>query len=197
MNFIKNNSYSMKIVISIFILLAFVLFSYSWFAYDNGIVDYVPSRDKAAVKKMFQDEWELLIHHTNLNSYSVDFMLDNRSSSQHHKDNKLILKVLRSAGKTVGFTAYYSKSSFWWQLLFVVVDKDYRKKGFASKIIQHDIDDMVKRGALKITIWTRLDNKNARSLYEGKFGFKDIGHHENRYMDLVWYSALNKKALHN
>ena len=194
MNFFINYSHSMKIVISIAALLMVCFCAYTWCSYDNGVVDYVASRDKAAVKRMFKDEWEVLVHHTNLETYNVDFMLDNRSSSQHHKDNKLVLKVLRDAGKTVGFTAYYPKSPFWWQLLFVVVDKDHRKKGFASKLIQYDLDDMVKRGALKITIWTRLDNKNARSLYEGKFGFKDIGHHENRYMDLVWYPKGSHKA---
>ena len=182
----------MKIVIFVTGLLMIGFCAYTWCSYDNGVVDYVASRDKAAIKAMFKDEWEILVHHENLKTYNVDFMLDNRSSSQHHKDNKLVLKVLRDAGKTVGFTAYYPKSPFWWQLLFVVVDKDHRKKGFASKLIQYDLDDMVKRGALKITIWTRLDNKNARSLYEGKFGFKDIGHHEDRYMDLVWYPTSHK-----
>ena len=194
MNFFKNYSHSMKAVLSIAALMMIGFYAYTWCSYDNGVVDYVASRDKIAIKRMIKDEWEILVHHSNLDTYNVDFMLDNSSSSQHHKDNKLVLKVLRHAGKTVGFTAYYPKSSFWWQLLFVVVDKDYRKKGFASKLIQYDIDDMVKRGALKITIWTRLDNTNARSLYEGKFGFKDIGHHENRYMDLVWY-ATSRKAI--
>ena len=70
MNFFKNYSHSMKIVMSIVALLMAGFCVYSWFFYDNGIVDYVASRDKIAVKKMFRDEWEILVHHTNLDSYN-------------------------------------------------------------------------------------------------------------------------------
>ena len=163
-----------------------------WFAYpllvtDDGIVDYVPSRDKAAIKKMFADDWGLLISDESMNTYSVDYMLDNRTPSQYEKADKLILKVLRKDGKTIGFLAYYPKSFYWWHLLFLVVDVDHRRHGYATQLLQFVIDDMIARGALKITIFTRLANTRARALYEGKFGFKDIAHYEDKYMDLVWY----------
>lgn len=183
----------MKIIISILGLFMSVFLFYSWFFYDNGIVDYVASRDKIAIKKMFADDWKMLISDESMNTYSVDFMLDNRSNLQHAKSDKLILKVLRERGKTIGFLAYYPKSSYWWHLLFLVIDKDHRKQGYATKMIQFVIDDMIARGAAKITIFTRLANTKARALYEGKFGFKDIAHYQDKYMDLVWYPAKKNK----
>jgi ribosomal protein S18 acetylase RimI-like enzyme len=171
-----------------------VFLFYSWFFYDNGIVDYVASRDKIAIKKMFADDWKMLISDESMNTYSVDFMLDNRSNLQHAKSDKLILKVLRERGKTIGFLAYYPKSSYWWHLLFLVIDKDHRKQGYATKMIQFVIDDMIARGAAKITIFTRLANTKARALYEGKFGFKDIAHYQDKYMDLVWYPSKKNQT---
>lgn len=187
MKFFENYGHNIKVVLIFCIFLMTAFFVYSWFAYDNGIVNYVESRDKTAIKKMFKDDWHLLISDESMNSYSVDFMLDNRSNSQHTKTNKLILKVLRERGKTVGFLAYYPKSAYWWHLLFLVVDQDYRKKGYASKMLQYFIDDSIARGAIKLSIFTRLANSKARALYEGKFGFKDVAHYDNKYMDLVWY----------
>ena len=187
----------MKIIISILGLFMSAFLTYSWFFYDNGIVDYVASRDKVAIKKMFADDWKMLISDESMNTYSVDFMLDNRSNLQHAKSDKLILKVLRERGKTIGFLAYYPKSSYWWHLLFLVIDKDHRKQGYATKMIQFVIDDMIARGAAKITIFTRLANTKARALYEGKFGFKDIAHYQDKYMDLVWYPAKKKEIKKN
>ncbi|AXK60640.1 hypothetical protein C0J27_02685 [Candidatus Chromulinivorax destructor] len=187
--FFRHYGSNMKKIIGILTCLLGLFFAYSWFFYDNGIVDYVESRDKAAIKKIFADEWKMLISDESMNTYSVDFMLDNRSETQHTKSDKLVLKVLRERGQTIGFLAYYPKSLYWWHLLFLAVDKDHRKKGYATKMLQFVIDDMIARGAAKITIFTRLANTKARALYEGKFGFKDIAHYQDKYMDLVWYPA--------
>jgi len=192
MEVFKNYTGYLKMTIVTLVVIVSLFCTYSWFFCDNGIVDYVESRDKSSIKAMFADEWKMLISDESLNTYSVDFMLDNRSPMQHAKSDKLILKVLRENGKTVGFLAYYPKSTYWWHLLFLVVDKDHRKKGFATKMLQWTLDDMIARGAIKITIFTRLANSKARALYQGKFGFKDIAHHDDKYMDLVWYPPTNK-----
>ena len=42
----------MKIIIIFLGLFMSAFFMYSWFFYDNGIVDYVASRDKPAIKKI-------------------------------------------------------------------------------------------------------------------------------------------------
>ncbi len=179
------SSYSKTIkYIVFFVALTVAAFSvYSWFFYDNGVVDYKAWRDKASVKKMFHDDWQLLQY----GDFDVDFMLDNRSSSQYTAHSNLVLKVLRESGKTIGFLAYYPKSPYCWQMLFLIVDKDHRGKGYASKLVQHFIDDSVARGAVKLMTFTRLINTPARSVYEGKFGFKDVMHYDDKYMDLVLY----------
>ena len=166
-------------------------FGYTISFYSNGIVDYKESRDKAAVKKMFHDDWKLLYYGDmdtiSETDFDVDFMLDNRSSSQHAAHDNLVLKVLRQNDQTVGFLAYYPKSPYWWHMLFLIVDKDHRGKKYAAKLVQFFIDDSVARGALKLSTFTRLINTPARAVYEGQFGFKDVEHHDEKYMDLVLY----------
>ena len=198
MNFFKSYSHSIKIIMIMSAVVIIAWCGYAWTFYDNGIVDYKASRDKAAIKKMFHDDWQLLYYgdwdKITEDNFNVDFMLNNRSSTQHCATSNLVLKVLRDSGETVGFLAYYPRSAYWWHMLFLIVDKDHRRKGYAAKLIQFFIDDSVGRGAIKLTTFTRLINIRARALYEGKFGFKDIGHHENKYMDLVLYPSSTKKS---
>ena len=202
MSFLKSYNSSVKIIIAIIIFGVTGWCGYTWTSCDNGIVDYNASRDKAAVKKMFHDDWQLLyfgdfdkMHETDFN---VDFMLDNRSSSQYYACYDSILKVLRVSGKTVGFLAYYPKSPYWWHMHFIIVDKDHRGKGYASKLVQYFIDDAVQRGAIKLTTFTRLMNTPARSVYEGKFKFKNVGdpyigsEYEGKYLDLLLYPPRKK-----
>lgn len=191
LNFFKSYSHFMKIIIVVVALIVFGWCGYAWFFYDNGIINYKAWRDKSAIKKMFHDDWQLLYYgdmeKITIDDFNIDFMLDNSSSSQYSANKNLVLKVLRDSGKTVGFLAYYPKSPYWWHMLFLIVDKDHRRKGYASKMVQFFIDDTVARGAIKVTTFTRLINVKARAVYEGKFGFKDIGHPDDKYLDLVLY----------
>lgn len=193
MNFFKHYVKFITMLMIIVALMVVGFFGYAWSFYDNGIVDYNKDRDKAAVKKMFHDDWKLLYYgdmdKISEDDFDVDFMLDNRSSSQYAVHSNLVLKVLRESGEAVGFLAYYPKSLYSWHMLFLIVDKEHRGKGYASKLIQFFIDDSIARGAIRLSTFTRLINTPARALYEGKFGFKDIGHHEEKYMDLVLYPA--------
>lgn len=191
MNFLKSYGLVMRIS-ALVLVLVFGWLTFSWLhACDNGIVDYVEQRDKASIKKMFHDDWQLLYYgdfdKISEDDYNVDFMLDNRSSSQYTANHNLVLKVVRENNKTVGFLAYYPRSPYWWHMLFLIVDVDHRRSGCASKLIQFMIDDVVARGAIKVTTFTRLVNTRARALYEGKFKFKDIGHPDDKYLDLVLY----------
>lgn len=191
MKLFKSYGYYITMLIGCIVCCMLGLVAYNYSMHDHGIVDYKASRDKAAIKKMFYDDWQLLYYgdfdKISIDDFNVDFMLDNASSSQISVQRNLILKVLREHGKTVGFLAYYPRSAYWWHMLFLIVDKDHRKHGYASQLIQFFIDDSVARGALKLTTFTRLVNTRARSLYEGKFKFKDIGHPDDKYLDLVLY----------
>lgn len=191
MNFFKSYGQHVKLIIAACMVAVFGFCAYAWVFYDNGVVDYRAFRDKAAVKKMFHDDWQLLQYgdwdKITQDDFDVDFMLDYRSSSQHAAKQNLVLKVLRQSGKTIGFLAYYPHSPYWWQMLFLIVDKDHRGQGNASKLVQYFIDDTVARGAVKLQTFTRLINTSARNVYEKKFGFKDVQHHHDKYMDLVLF----------
>src|SRR3989339_1153355 len=101
-------------------------YGYALTSHDNKIVDYKASRDKVAIKKMFHDDWKMLYYgdwdKISETDFDVDFMLDNRSSSQYSANSNLVLKVLRESDQTVGFLAYYPKSPYWWHMLFLIVD---------------------------------------------------------------------------
>lgn len=197
MNFFASYKQSMKLVLAIVAAIILSFCVYAWNFYDNGVVDYKPWRDKDAVKKIFHDDWQWLQYGDwgtiTEDDFDVDFMLDNRSSSQYSAHSNLILKVYRDAGKTVGFLAYYPKSAYAYQMLFLIVDKDHRGKGYASKLIQYFMDDSIARGAVKLLTFTRVANSRARSLYEGKFGFKATPYvHDDKYIDLTFYPKKNK-----
>lgn len=155
----------------------------------GGIVDFIAVRDRKAIHKMFKDDWDLLISDANQERYSVDLMLDKRTPYQDIILDKLTLKVLRKDNKTVGFAAYYPHSMFSWQLLFLVIDKEYRRKGYASKMLDYVMKDMVKRGAIKIELATRLRNTKARAMYKDKFKFKPLREYPP-YIDYVWYKNI-------
>jgi len=142
---------------------------------SDGIRDFVFEKDFEKIDKLFHkgQNWYWLISDYSSKTYSIDFMLRYRSSSQYEKRYDLVLKVLEIDGDVAGFLAYYPKSLYTWQLLFLVVDQDYRKKGIAKKLLKYAVADMVNRGAIKIDLVTRPVNVKAKALYS-QFGFKQI-----------------------
>jgi len=162
---------------------------------NNGIFDYDAARDKVAVRTMFHEDYKFLYFgnpdEISVNDFDVDFMLDQATSSQYSARHDLVMKVMREEGRTVGFLAYHPRSPYWWHMLFIVVDKKYRRKGYAAQLVQYFIDDVIKRGAIKISTFTRLKNTRARALYEDKFKFKatvlNDEHYQGNYVDLVLY----------
>lgn len=203
MNFFTSYGQGIKISLSMVLVAACGWYGLNSFRCDNGIYDYVESRDKVAIKKMFHDDWQLLyfgdFDKISEDDFNVDFMLDNCSSSQYTATHNLVLKVMREHGKTVGFLAFYPRSPYWWHMLFIIVDQDHRRSGYASKLVQYFIDESVARGAIKVTTFTRLMNTRARALYQDKFKFKDMGdpyvgtENEAKYIDLALYPQQNKK----
>ena len=152
----------------------------------NGIVNFNYNRDRKQVEQLFKDDWMLMLTDESAKTYSVDFMLKNKSSSQHEKRNDLILKVWRENGDVTAFLAYYKKSLYNWQLLFLIVNKDYRGQGRSKAMVQYGLDDMVARGAVRVDLTTRSVNKLAQSLYTKNFGFKQI-YGKGKYFEYVWY----------
>lgn len=178
----KHNRLTLAVVGLLGISLIGGYFIYGYVGF--GVMNYVNMRDRAGVTKMFKDDWNILIAQEHHDTYSLDEFLDEAKSHGEQLENAQF-KVLRKNGKTVAFACYYQKSPFWWHLLFLMVDKDHRRQGYAKKMLNAAIDDMRSRGAIKITISTRQDNKTAQALYHSA-GFTDLDFF-GIYMDLIKY----------
>jgi ribosomal protein S18 acetylase RimI-like enzyme len=151
------------------------------------IQDFDFDRDSASVDDLFHkgDNWYWMLHNGILNTYSLDFMLRYNTSSQSKKLHNLIFKVLKIDGKLAGFLAYYPHSKHVWQLLFLLVDQDFRRQGIAKKLLKFSLDDMAARGALKVDLATRNNNFRSQGLYKG-FGMKQTGSDE-QFVFFSWY----------
>lgn len=136
---------------------------------NEGVFDYEPARDRAAILEIFRKNWYWLIADDN---YSAEYMLDNRASQQTGPAGDLILKVYRVQDKTAGFLAYYHKSFYKGYVLFLVVDEEYRKKGYAEKLLRYALAQLKNDGMTIAQLITRIDNIRAQSLY------KKVGMHE-------------------
>jgi len=122
--------------------------------------------------------------------YSVDFMLRYNTSSQHSKNRDLTLKVATLQGKIVGFLAYYPHSAHVWQLLFLLVDQDFRRQGIARKLLDFAVHDMVRHGAYRITIGTRDNNFRAQNLYQS-YGCKPVNSDVPGFVYFSWHKPTS------
>lgn len=156
---------------------------------DQGIRDFVYQKDKDHIDALFHkdDNWYWLICDASMDTYSLDFTLKYKTSSQYEALHNLVLKVLEIDGKIAGFMAYYPNSMYTWNLLFLVVDPDYRQQGLAMKLLTYGVKDMVGRGAVKIDMVTRPVNTRARALYK-KFGFKQLDEDAD-FVNLTWHKS--------
>lgn len=153
------------------------------------IQDFQLDKDGAAIDELFHqgDNWYWMICNESSATYSVDFMLRNKSSVQYEKRRDLIIKVAKKDNKIVGFLAYFPKSAHVWHLLFLLVDKDFRRQGIAKKLLKFVVNDMVHRGALRVDLATRNNNFRAQSLYKN-FGFKQT-HIDEEFAEFSWYKS--------
>ena len=157
----------MKIILAFSLLICGILHADD----DNGIVDYVSSRDKSALILMIEQSMQQL-NFTDNNSI-VRFFNRVAATPESH------CKVMRQEEKTVGYIRYLytsvpSSASPSWHISTIVVDQNCRRCGHATTMIQSAIDAMIALGADRITINVRADNEPAKILYEQKFGFQEF-----------------------
>lgn len=162
---------------------------------SSPIEDVVFDRDYKQINELFHqsDNWYWMICNAHRDTYSIEYMLRHKASCQYQpaiSHNDLITKVYRENGKAIGFCAYYPHSPYVWQFLFLLVDQEHRGKGVAKKMLQYGVEDMVRRGAIKVVLYTRSDNLKAQNLYK-KFGFKQF-HGDEEGVWLSWYKKANK-----
>ena len=175
----------MKIFI-VTLILTVAVGSYFW--HKNNVIeiqDFDFTKDSAKVDALFHkgDNYYWMIGSGS--AYNLDHTLRYKTSSQYEKRYDMVMKVLKIGDNIAGFLGYFPHSEHVWQLLFLLVDQDYRRQGIAKKLLKFAVDDMVARGAIKICLDTRDNNFKAQDLYK-KFGFKLTGS-DNGFVHLSWY----------
>lgn len=66
------------------------------------------------------------------------------------------------------------------EIFTIAVDKEYRKKGIGSKLLEHMIKSAKEKKIRQIRLEVSTKNEAAINLYE-KFGFKKMGVRKNYY----------------
>lgn len=173
----------LKYVLSVILALSVSAIGYCYYDkyYADGIKPYDAKRDRAAVIKIFNDEWDWLLPDR---EYSVENMLDlKRASYDHSYDGKLQMYVYRDGRKTVGFTAFYKIKFYHGQILFLAIDKDYRRKGYARKLFKYDVDSLISQGCFRLLVITRPWNDKAKALYVSE-GFEETAESDDKFIRL-------------
>ena len=130
-------------------------------------------RDMPTISRLFDQDWYWLIP-GDRDSYSPEEAFRYRAPHQNPLyAGRLAIKVMRQKDKLIGFVAYYMKNPTLGFLNFVLVDPEFRGKRYAERMVQYAVDDMIKRGAKKITLLTRPSNSRARQLYK-RLGFNEV-----------------------
>lgn len=136
-------------------------------------------RDIRDVEQTFQDDFYWL---TTRDSYDVRAMLTRRTSefSDPSVNNNMFIYIMRDTATEdfIGFVTFYRLSFYKGQILFVSVNKAFQGKGYGRKLVEFALDKMKKMGMIKATLFTRLDNTKARTLYE-RIGFKESSRASN------------------
>jgi len=165
----------LSLLVSGLILVSIVLgvTYYSYAQRCNGIKEYNPAYDRHFILDIFKKDWHWLVSEYSTD-FSPEYMLDNKASSRdfEHVGN-LNIKVYRLNCKPIGFTAYYLKSFYLGFILFLSVEEQYRRSGYAFKLIDYAVTDLFNQGCSAIQLITRVSNVKAQSLYK-KAGFKEI-----------------------
>ena len=114
----------------------------------------------------------LLVNPSFLLTYDIEKYINN--------DNYIIL-----VDENVDSFLIIRKNIDFYELEMIVVDKNYRKLGFASNLINHFIKNYGKIGE-SIFLEVRIDNEAAINLYQ-KYGFEIINTRKNYYKDIDAY----------
>ena len=153
------------------------------YAGGSSIVDFDYQKDHMALREIFKRDWDWLIP-VGPDQYSLDLVIKYRAPQQNPLyAGRLTLKVMHDGNKLIGFVGYFMKNDREGFFNFLDVNPEYRGKGYAEQLARYAIDDMIKRGAQRITIVTYPHNVRALKLYT-RLGFKEI--HRDRQVELEY-----------
>lgn len=148
--------------------------AYQQYAGEQGTIrSYKTKEDEQYIKKEFEDNWYTLIANP---SYDVDFMLQKKAPNEREPQyfGKMAIKMLYQDSRPIGFITYYMQTSYQGDILFLVIDKNFRGKRYGEKLLNYAFEEMKKEGAKTVKIFTRTENTSAQSLYT-RMGFVETG----------------------
>lgn len=99
---------------------------------------------------------------------------------KYSKNSRSIFYVIRSKDKIVGYCMYYLKPALSFKglekqsvILSIAIDKNFRGRGLAEKVLRSSIEEMKVNGISSIILYVNVNNSPALHLYR-KIGFKEI-----------------------
>ena len=149
-------------------------FYYYYSVRSRSIIDFDNSPEQITfLHKLFQDNMYLLVSEES--DFSLDYMLKHKVSHEYDPAMPIhTMKLYREPdGKLAGFTTYYHPymhQTGHALILFLVVDKEARNKGYGKKMLEYVITELKKEGCTSAELAVRVENLEAQKLYK-KLGF--------------------------
>ncbi|MGC2310279.1 MAG: GNAT family N-acetyltransferase [Candidatus Babeliaceae bacterium] len=144
----------------------------------NHIYSYEPDKDRAFILDLFQKDLYWLVSEY-VTDFSAEYMLDNRASSRNPADRGNLLMYVYRDSQPRGFVAYFKKKGYLplYQLLFLVVPEEFRQKGYGKCLLKFALEDLKKKGCLRVELTTRVSNYPAQKTYL-RLGFHETSRDE-------------------
>lgn len=170
----KHSSTLKKFLISGFVLALLAGGVWSCSGIGRGpIYAYEEQRDFPAMLDLFERNLYWLTPYPDSSNFK--FYMKYKTHSYNPLDfGKMKIKVLRERNQLVGFITYYMDTPTIGDILFLVVDEQFRGKRYGQKLLEYAINDLVSMGAQTIELVTRPENKAGHKLYE-RVGFYETG----------------------
>lgn len=161
--------YRKIIVISLFVVVCGIVYAQlgNWY----GISPYRPS-DQGPLTQIIKDDWYLLVSEGAV-TFSPEYMFEHKAALPSEPDNSLHIFVYRYHGKPVGFVTFYKEAGCKGRVQFLAVHKNYRRFGYARKLLEFAIRELGHQGICSVSIAVRVSNMPAYKLYTS-LGFTKI-----------------------
>lgn len=142
---------------------------------SDAIWEFNEVRDTAFILDAFKRDWYWLVEGFD---FSPENLLKYRSVARRPDlKGKVKIKVAYEGKTPVGFVVYYPKSFSVGFINFVDVNPEFRSQGWAYKLVDYAIKDLIKEGVTRITLLTRSNNYAAQKLYT-RYGFQETSRDE-------------------
>ena len=132
------------------------------------IYDFEFAHDINAVLSMFKEDWYWL--DASRDEFESDYVTYKFKNKNPHLNpltaGSMRIKVVREHDQTVGFITYHKEGADAGRILYLEVQKDFRRKQYGKMLVRHAMDDLIAMGSKKIRLVTRTDNLAAQKLYK-------------------------------